>query len=95
MENLNKDSIISRLGADQFCILLKNRPFAEIHQIFAEFKENIKKEKIAIHNGDIQFSISVGASLDKKDSLEDMIAYADEALANATHKGGDMVVINS
>ncbi len=95
LNDLNKDSIIARLGADQFCILLKNRPYAEIIQIFEEFKENIKKQKVAIHNGDIQFSISIGANLDKKDSLEEMIEYADEALANATHKGGDTIVINS
>ncbi len=95
LDNLNKDSIIARLGADQFCVLMQNRPYAEIHQIFKEFREIVKQKQIDVNNGKINFSISIGASVNLNDSLEDMIESADEALANAKHKGGDMLVINS
>ncbi len=93
LKSLNKDSIIARLGADQFCILLRNRPYAEIYQIFDEFKEVVKKEQIDVHQGKINFSISIGANVNFDDCLEDMIENADEALANAKHKGGDSVAM--
>ncbi len=95
LDNLNKDSIIARLGADQFCVLMQNRPYAEIYQIFEEFKEIVKQKQIDVNNGKINFSISIGANVSLNDSLEEMIEYADEALANAKHKGGNMLVINS
>ena len=95
LDNLNKDSIIARLGADQFCVLLQNRPYAEIHQIFVEFKDMVKEQQLNIDNGTIKFSISIGANVDLMNSLEDMIEHADEALANVKHKGGDNILINS
>ena len=95
LENLNKDSIISRIGQDQFCILLQNRPYAEIYQIFEELKENIKERFIQISTGKVYFTISVGATINKNTTLTEMMDDADEALANASFKGGDMVIIHS
>ena len=95
LESLNKDSIVTRMGAEQFCVLLQNRPYAEIYQIFSEFKEKVKQNSVEIDVGKIDFSISIGASIDKKETLEEMIEDADEALANAKHKGGDQIIINS
>ncbi len=95
LENLNKDSIVARLGADQFCVLLQNRPYAEIHQIFEEFKNIVKKAQIDVNNGKINFTISIGANVNLNESLNDMIYHADEVLANVKYKGGNMVMINS
>jgi diguanylate cyclase (GGDEF)-like protein len=95
LENINKDSIIARLGADQFCILLKNRPYAELYQIFDELKGIIKKHTFKFENLTLNYSVSIGINIDLSNSLEDMIYLADEALANAKHKGGNLVVIKS
>jgi diguanylate cyclase (GGDEF)-like protein len=95
LENLNKDSIIARIGQDQFCILLQNRPYAEIYQIFEELKEKIKNEFVQIATGKVTFTISVGATINKNTTLTEMMDDADEALANASFKGGDMVIIHS
>jgi len=95
LDFLNKDSIIARIGQDQFCIMLQNRPYAEIYQIFEEFKDKVKEEFIQIATGKITFTISIGATINKNTTLINMMDDADEALANASHKGGDMVIINS
>ncbi|MBI3873572.1 MAG: response regulator, partial [Arcobacter sp.] len=58
LEYLNKDSIIARIGQDQFCVLLQNRPYAEIYQIFNEFKENIKSKFVEINTGKVTFTLS-------------------------------------
>lgn len=94
LEKLNKDSIVARLNADQFCVLIKNRPYTEIHQIFTDLKEVAKEERIDIHNGNIEFTVSIGATVTASDNIEDMIDTADESLANAKHKGGDMIIID-
>jgi diguanylate cyclase (GGDEF)-like protein len=95
LEFLNKDSIIARIGQDQFCILLQNRPYAEIHQIFTEFKENIKSKFVMIKTGKVSFTLSIGVSIDKNNSLYEMMEDADEALAYISHKGGDSISIKS
>jgi diguanylate cyclase (GGDEF)-like protein len=95
LEFLNKDSIIARIGQDQFCILLQNRPYAEIHQIFTEFKENIKSKFVMIETGKVSFTLSIGVSIDKNESLYEMMDDADEALAYISHKGGDSISIKS
>ena len=95
LNNINKDSVIARLGADQFCILLKNRPYAELYQIFDELKTIISNNKFKFENLTLNYTVSVGINIDLSDSLEDMIYLADEALANATHKGGNQIVIKS
>ncbi len=95
LEKMNKDAIVSRLGADQFCVLLKNRPYAELYQIFDEIREIIEEDKFKFEDYLLDFTVSIGANIDLSDSLEDMIDLADEALANCKHKGSNQVIINS
>jgi diguanylate cyclase (GGDEF)-like protein len=95
LEALNKDSIIARIGQDQFCVMLQNRPYAEIHQIFSEFKENIKSKFIMIDTGKISFTLSIGVAIDKNNSLDEMMEEADETLALVSYQGGDKVSIKS
>jgi c-di-AMP phosphodiesterase-like protein len=58
-------------------------------------KENIKERFIQISTGKVYFTISVGATINKNTTLTEMMDDADEALANASFKGGDMVIIHS
>ncbi|MCK5294488.1 MAG: diguanylate cyclase [Arcobacteraceae bacterium] len=95
LENINKDSIIARLGADQFCVLFKNRPYAEIHQTFQEIIMIVENNRFKFNDLILKYTISVGVNINFSDSLEDMIDLADEALANAKHKGSNQIVINS
>lgn len=94
-KHINKDSIISRFGRDQFCILLKNRPYGEIVQIFDEIKDIVSKQKIKCNIGDINIKVSVGANIDLGENLDDMIYIADETLCSLRFKGLDKVLINS
>ncbi len=92
LQSLNKDSIISRLSSDQFCILLKNRPYAEVYQIFEEFKTEIAKQELEVNIGTIKFTVSIGFTVRLGNSIEAMIEDTGEALANAKHKGGNQIV---
>jgi len=93
LNNINKSSIIARMGADLFCILVQNRPYAEIYQICEELQEIIDNNVLNVASLNLQFNISIGANIDFGENLEDMIDLADEALANAKHK--NKIVVNS
>jgi len=95
LDKLNKDSIVARLIADQFCILFKNRPYAETYQTFDEIRDLISKTTFEIQDYKINVTISIGISFDFGDSLEDMVESADEALSLAKYQGGNQIKVNS
>ncbi|MEA3288753.1 MAG: response regulator [Campylobacterota bacterium] len=90
-KNLNKDSLISRFSVDQFCILLKNRPSAEIHQTFQEIQQIVQNTPFEYNDETHSITISVGVNNNISDSLEEMIDLADEALCSAKHKGENLI----
>jgi len=94
-QNLNQDSIVSRFGSDQFCILFKNRAFAEIIDTFEEIKSIIKNTPLKIGDSVYNITVSIGANIDFTNSLEEMIDLADETLCNLKDKKLDEVIINS
>ena len=93
LEYLNKDSLIARLGANEFAILLKNRPYAEVHQTFQEIQEVIANTKFKLLDTDLDLTVSIGATSVFEDSLDDMFHCADEALFDSKQRG--RIVINS
>lgn len=94
-KNLNKDSIIARFSVDQFCILLKNRPYAEVKQTFREIQDIVKQSFFEYENEKYAFTVSVGGTSDFTDTFENMIELADEALCEAMHKGINSLEIRS
>ena len=93
LEYLNQDSLIARLGANDFAILLKNRPYAEVHQTFQEIQEVISSRKFQLNETSLNLTISVGATTRLENSLDEMYQAADQALFDAKQK--DRIVINS
>ncbi|BFU77600.1 diguanylate cyclase [Arcobacter sp. 15-2] len=90
---INKDSLIARMGADEFCILFKNRPYAEIYQTFQEIQEVIEKSTFQLVDMTLQLTVSVGATIAFEDNLEEMIASSADALFQAKEK--KKIIINT
>ncbi len=90
---INKDSLIARMGADEFCILFKNRPYAEIYQTFQEIQEVIEKSTFQLVDTTLQLTVSVGATIAFEDNLEEMIASSSDALFQAKEK--KKIIINT
>ncbi|MEA3383660.1 MAG: response regulator [Campylobacterota bacterium] len=91
----NEDSIVARFGSDQFCVILKNRPYAELTQMFDELQEIVKSSTLMINNIQHNISISIGANVNLLQSVEDMMESADDALFKAQQNGKDQYKINS
>jgi len=94
-QNLNKDSIISRFGAEQFCVLFKNRPYAEVIQTFEEIQNIIKNSPLKLEDSIHNISVCIAGNINFAESLENMIDLADETLCDLKHKKIDKVTINS
>lgn len=90
---INKDSLIARMGADEFCILFKNRPYAEIYQTFQEIQEVIEQSTFQLVDTTLQLTVSVGATIAFQDNLEEMIASSSDALFQAKEK--KKIIINT
>lgn len=93
LKYINTDSLVSRLGADEYCILLKNRPYAEIHQTFQEIQEVVQSTRFALLDTELNLTISVGANISYDENLQEMIEGASDALFKA--KEQNKIVINS
>ncbi|MEA3554294.1 MAG: diguanylate cyclase [Campylobacterota bacterium] len=93
LEYLNKDSLISRLGANEFAILLKNRPYAEVFQTFQEIQDVVAKTKFKLLDTTLDLTVSVGATTILDESLDEMFSAADQALFDSKQRG--RIVINS
>ena len=85
--------MVARLGADEYCILFKNRPYAEIHQTFQEIQEVIKNTKFQLLHTDLHLTVSVGANIDYESNLQEMINGAQDALMKA--KEQNKIIINN
>lgn len=94
-KTFNQDSIVSRFTSDQFCVLVKNRAYAEVMQIFTELKVIIQNSSFTYEDKTYHLSVSIGANIDFANSLEDMIDLADETVCNIKHEKLDKIVINS
>ena len=86
LEYINTDSLIARMGADEFCILFKNRPYAEVYQTFQEIQDVISKINFKLLDMDLSLTISLGASIAFENSLEEMISSATDALLESKEK---------
>jgi diguanylate cyclase (GGDEF)-like protein len=91
----NQDSIIARFTSDQFCILLKNRPYGEIVQIFEEIRTIVKNTPFTFEEKTFNITVSIGVSIDFSDTLESMVDLADECVCNIKHNNWDKVVVKS
>ncbi|MCD4758271.1 MAG: diguanylate cyclase [Arcobacteraceae bacterium] len=94
-KHLNKDSIVARFGAEQFCVLFKNRAYAEVIQVFEEIQNIIKNTPLKIDDNIHHITVSIGGNITFTESLENMIDLADETLCNLKHKKIEKVIINS
>jgi diguanylate cyclase (GGDEF)-like protein len=95
LEHINKDSIVARLGGAQFCILYKNRAYAEIYQVFDELKSIVENFRFSFGGFEHKFTVSIAANIDLSDDIQSMINLADEQLENIKFNNITSVMINS
>jgi len=93
---INADqSIVARLGGEEFCILFTNKDLLEYCSVFNYLKKAIENTKIKFNDDKdyLKVTISIGVCIEKSERLEDMVNKADELLYQAKNQGRNQVVI--
>jgi diguanylate cyclase (GGDEF)-like protein len=91
-ENIANDGILARYGGEEFCVMFFNKDFEQTNEILE--KARLELEQKSIHLEDeqyIQVTISIGFTK-TKDSFDNMLHIADEALYEAKQSGRNKVI---
>lgn len=91
-EHISSNSLIARLGGEEFCVLLKGRTLDEAKVLFEKIRDTFENNIIKTQECDLSFTISVGVCIKIQDSLTQMITKADNALYKAKETGRNKVV---
>lgn len=89
---IGSNSLIARLGGEEFCILLKGRTIDEAKDLFEEIRDAFENNLIVTEKVDLSFTVSTGVCMKLEESLTKMITKADEALYEAKETGRNKVV---
>ncbi len=86
---IREDDTLSRLGGDEFTILVQNLRTSESAARIAQTIIDALKPKMVIDNHELHISASIGISLYPKDSIlkNDLLKYADSAMYTAKDMG--------
>lgn len=88
-----ENSLVSRMGGEEFCILIKDKTKDEIISNLETIREFIYTNVITDNRLHFSFTISIGLTTTKQDTINDMIKTADEALYEAKDNGRNKLII--
>ncbi len=86
---IREEDTLSRLGGDEFTILVQNLETSESAAKIAQKIIDAMKPKLVIEEHELHISASIGISLYPKDSIikHDLLKYADTAMYKAKEEG--------
>ena len=86
---IREEDTLSRLGGDEFTILVQNLQTSESAAKIAQKIIDAMKPKLVIDENELHISASIGISLYPKDSMikHDLLKYADTAMYKAKEEG--------
>ncbi len=94
MSSTNYRDMVSRFGGEEFCVVLKNINRFSALEIFERLREEVANSIVSLDSDDtIQFTISIGVSLNSENGLEETINQADMMLYKAKTQGKNRVVL--
>lgn len=88
------DSIVARLGGEEFGVLMTYQSAADIHNHAEAIRETVAAHPCTYQGHDIQVSASVGVGIaHPRDTISTVMARADNALYEAKNKGRNRFVV--
>jgi diguanylate cyclase (GGDEF)-like protein len=90
-EVITTDVLISRLGGEEFCILLYNRSKDEIINLLEKIRNQFENNQIEFKNIQLKYTVSIGCSFEFGKNLDEMIQHADNGLYDAKYSGRNKV----
>ena len=99
-DNIRKEDLLARLGGEEFAILLPNAPAQQAKSLANRICQACRQMKIIIPdtNEEVDITVSIGVTQwhnEVFESMDDMLAVADQALYQAKNDGRDKVCFQS
>jgi diguanylate cyclase (GGDEF)-like protein len=89
----NHRDIVSRFGGEEFCLVLKNINRYSAPEILERIREKVESFVFHLNKQDtIRFTISLGATVNDGEDIEDTISQADMMLYQAKNSGRNQLV---
>jgi len=88
---ISKDCLISRMGGEEFCIVIFNRNKDEAQNILERIRTSFVDNIVKIDELEIKYTVSIGSSFDYGSTFDEMVNFADDALYDAKENGRNQV----
>lgn len=92
LNELRDSDVITRIGGEEFCIILTNTQMKYAVQVMEKVCKAVEIMVIEVHAISFRMSLSVGLNDKMGDSFDQMISFADEKLYRAKNEGRNRVV---
>ena len=90
---VDKNSIASRFGGEEFCIFTVNVRKNVILDFYEKLREEIEKNSIQVENFEIKITVSIGLCTKPLDKLSNMIKKSDEMLYLSKDTGRNKISV--
>lgn len=91
-EHLEGNTIISRFGGEEFCVLVGHAKGMDANLLFEQLRERIEQTPAMYKGAEIRVTISIGIT-SESGSLDSMIRRADTRLYTAKSEGRNRVIV--
>jgi len=88
-----EQDVVARLGGEEFCLLAAG--VTDPEAMLNRLREALARLEVPVRDGVVTFTVSIGASGDLNNSLDEMLNRADKALYEAKQSGRNRVVMDS
>lgn len=88
---VDKDALISRMGGEEFCMFIYDKKEEEVKKLLEQIRVGFEKNEIQVGDLKLEFTVSIGCSLEYGESLDEMIQKADIGLYDAKNSGRNKV----
>ncbi len=94
IERMRKGDIFSRIGGEEFVLVLNKVKEKEAEVIANEIRTLISGQLVSTAQGDVKYTVSIGVVMsDESSALKNLIDNADKALYKAKSEGRDKVIM--
>lgn len=92
MQRFFSNQLVARFAAEKFAVLLRDISNADATSLLIQFQSEVSSIPVQLGSNSVTLSVSVGASDNTADSLDDMVEIADDNLFRAQRRGTNQLV---
>ena len=93
-KHLGSNSLISRMGGEEFCILTKDLEAEELKELYENIRADFENSTLEINDLSLKYTVSIGLTKDFNEDFDDMLKKADDALYQAKETGRNKVIFH-